>query len=116
MWLTLGFAVLSGGVDVPKPTANALMAQYHVLTDATACKPDPDPTVINVCGRRDRVAEAQRLPLPDEIEYTGPRIPTGEMPSAKMALAQPCGLTGCPGGIDLKKVVATIIHKLSGGD
>ena len=92
------------------------MTHFRLLTDATACKLDPDPTVISVCGRRDPIAGAQRLPLPDEIEYTGPRIPTGETQSAKMALAQPCWLNGCPGPIDLKKVVGSILHVLSGED
>ena len=93
MRIMLDLAALSGGIAVPPLTAVALMAGFHTLTEVTSCQPDPDPTVIDVCGR-DRVSEAQRLPLSDEVVYTGPRIPTGEMPSAAMAFAKTCELTG----------------------
>ncbi len=57
MRIMLGLAALSGGIAVPPLTAVALMAGFHTLTEVTSCQPDPDPTVIDVCGR-DRVSEA----------------------------------------------------------
>lgn len=102
--------VLAAAVQQPTPTAEQALASYRDLTATTVCRPSDDPATITVCARRDRVAESQKLPLPDEIVATGPRRPTGEMPSAAMATAVPCGLNGCGGGIDVMKVAGALAH------
>lgn len=77
-----------------------------MLTRAVVdCDPKTSDT-ITVCGR-DRTTASQRLQLSDEIAHDGPRIPTGEMPSAASAGGAPCSI-GCYVGMNLKHVVNLI--------
>lgn len=97
-------AVTSGTYSLPPPDP---MARYRAMTRAVVpCDHTADADAITVCGR-DKTTATQRLPLPDEIVREGPRIPTGEMPSAASAGGTPC-TDGCYVGMNVGKAVGLL--------
>lgn len=91
----------------PPVTAEQAMANARLLTSVAPprCRPSVDDAKITVCARR--LADTQRLPLPDEARIIPPSSPLDTPSEAQRTCGGPC--TGSIG-----KVISGLLGALRG--